>query len=786
MRSSHRDRGSPVELFRVDVHGRRLSSNEAHARALGLARWELRGVHLSQPAVPGREEEIDVISRALERVRSSGEDVVVAFRRRFGNHDRRLEAHCSPELDDDDGVTAIIVLVRETQDGGPLEAQLSDARSLIEGIANSTDDMIAAVDPEFRFLYCNDAYRREFERLWGRAPEVGKSMTEAMAPWPSEQEKAREMWARALAGESFSVISDFGPTDAARRIYELHFDPMYAEDGEHIGAAHIVRDVTEQERTRKALAEARANVSAERDRLQAVLEILPVSVFIANAEGRIVLTNRTVASIWGRAAHTTSPDLYDQDYKAWWVETGERVRSSEWAIARALERGETSIAEKIEIETAEGEHRFILNYALPILDDSARTSGAVALNVDVTDLKRAETELQLAKDEAERANAAKTEFLAHMSHEIRTPVSGIIGMVDVILSRTNDPDVHEHLGLVKDAARSLLSVLGDILDLSRIESGAVEIELAPWSVRESVRSAVIPLEQSAIRKGLAFRLEIDEAVPEVLEADGRKIEQVIRNLVSNAIKYTSEGSVRVRVETARREVDPQRDGRAGLRIVVSDTGRGIPEDQEDAIFESFVRVRKSVRDADVEGAGLGLTITRRLLTTMGGTLSFESVPGVGSTFVAELELKILDEQPPVQPRMGREETLPSLDLLVAEDNSINAMVVKMTLEDAGHHVTLARNGAEAVDRVRDRLGEGRAFDVILMDVQMPKMDGFEATAAIRSIGGEAASVPVIVLTAFAMADDEARFRAAGMDGYVTKPTDFGALSDEIRRVFARR
>lgn len=788
---------------------------------------------------------------------------------------------------------------------------------LLEAVIQGSDDMVAAEDPDFRYLYVNDAYRREFSRLWGREPEIGMSMVDAMAPWPDQQQKARELWGRAMDGESYSITTEFGPSEAERKVYQLHFYPVYDDEGRRMGAAHIFRDVTERVRTQEALrrseerfrlinlstreviwdwdletdrvhwdgtveetfglsrselgpstgdrlervhpadririeqgmdaaihgdatdwsdryrflcargvwktfldrghiarrkdgtayrmigtmqdisdaqaadaalAERSAEVAAERDRLRAVLEILPVAVFIADASGRIVLTNKTVESMWGRAPHTESPDSYRTDYRAWWADTGEPVESRDWAIARALERGETSIDEEIEIETADGERKTILNYALPIRDESGGITGAVALNVDITQIKETERELEGARDAAEAANQAKTDFLAHMSHELRTPISGIIGMVDLALRRSSDPELSDHLRMVRDSAESLSAVVGDVLDLSKVESGVLELTPREWDPAEGLEAVLAPFRLEARRKGLEYRERLSPKLPERLYVDGPKIAQVLRNLVSNALKYTEEGAVTVVVG-----IEESGPGVVTLILDVSDTGPGIAPEMRGRVFESFVRLRESVRTGGVPGTGLGLSIARRLVELLSGTITVGSGDEGGARFTVRLPCTLMTPAPGTssrstearaaapQPRAVQEEAPGPLKILLAEDNRINNLFIRTTLEDAGHQVVGVTNGTEALQALSD---EG-PFHVVLMDVQMPELDGVEATRRIRARPDATADVPIIALTAFAMNDDRTRFLEAGMDGYVTKPLDFDALYSEIRRVLRK-
>ncbi len=494
----------------------------------------------------------------------------------------------------------------------------------------------------------------------------------------------------------------------------------------------VFQDVTDSRR-----AEAEQKQSAER--LARIIERLPAGA--VHVQDGVLSVNAEVERITGYSRQELN------SLEAWFtLLNGERAPK---LIERYHQRRREGFAETVTgaIRRRDGEERIIEYRAC---EDAV---GEIWILHDVTERNALEAELVEARDRAETAARTKAQFLANMSHELRTPLTAIIGFSGLLSDHKTLPEPARHwVSRVDEASKALLAIVNDVLDFSKIEDGAVELDLEPFDLRKLASDTAALVSDQAARKQVGLDLEIHETVPAYLLGDTGRVRQVLLNLMSNAVKFTARGAVKVRIQPARDRI----------RFAVSDTGIGIPPDAVGQLFQRFVQADGSI-SRKYGGTGLGLAISKRLVEMMGGEIGVESRLGEGSTFWFALPLP---EAGPcqAQPVAAQVNQAVGVRLLLVEDAEANQELVCTLLNAVGIEVDVAGNGAEAVEAVKTK-----AYDMVLMDVHMPVLGGVEATRIIRALGGALAAIPIVALSANVLPEQVEEYRQAGMDAHLGKP-----------------
>tara|TARA_R110002072_G_scaffold166964_14_gene320384 strand:- start:2722 stop:4713 length:1992 start_codon:yes stop_codon:yes gene_type:complete len=418
--------------------------------------------------------------------------------------------------------------------------------------------------------------------------------------------------------------------------------------------------------------------------------------------------------------------------------------------------------------------KWLLNRVQPVLDDDGKLVSIVGTSQDITQQKIVQAELVDAKQKAEAAADAKTDFLSNMSHEIRTPMNAILGFTDILFKEQNlSPIGTDNLKLIKYSADNLLVIINDILDFSKIESGKVTLERINFKPQKVLDNLLSTLKMKAEEKGIKLTGEIDSDVPSSLIGDPYRINQIFINLTNNAIKFTDHGEAIIRIKLASKS-----EGKARLFFSVTDTGIGIPEDKMGSIFESFTQAQTDTTRL-FGGTGLGLPITKRLIEMLGGEIKVKSTPKVGSEFYFELDFDLAEEQTDnantALPEPSAIKDLKGAKILVAEDNAVNQMLIKQILGLWNVDLKIVGNGRLAAEAAAT--GE---HELILMDLSMPEMTGYEATAAIRALDDEIIkNIPIVALTADVFQETKDRVMSSGFNNYVTKPFKSDVLYNTI-------
>lgn len=535
--------------------------------------------------------------------------------------------------------------------------------------------------------------------------------------------------------------------------------------GDYItGYQCMVKDITEKKRIELELKESEQRRREEQFRLEAILENTTSLIFIKNLDGRYIMANRRFMEVMGvnqeMVINKTDYDFSEKEVADHYkrlddevISTRKPVESEEW------------------IYGPEG-RKNLLVIKFPLIDNKKKIFGISGIATDITDRVLYQQKLIEARKNAEEAKQMQEQFLANMSHEIRTPMNGIQGMTNLLLQTPLNDQQNEFATMIKRSVNNLLVIVNDILDFSKIKAGKITIEKNPFRIREVLQQVKAQFEHEALRKELQFTLDIDMGLPETVLGDAYRLNQVLVNLVSNAIKFTVTGAVKIKVE-----VLTQQQQKVNVRFLVADTGIGIPDERLQTIFEAFTQAGPDIA-RNYGGAGLGLAICKGLVELQQGKVVVISKPGEGSEFQVELSYEL----PAIQDKGEKDLSLLLKDkqFLVVEDNEVNQKLISYVLKKVSGKVDLAYNGRMAIELLEKPDAQ---YDLIIMDIQMPVMDGYEATEYIRNV--LQLQTPIIAMTATALKGDQERAEQVGMNDFMLKPFDFEDLYKRLIRLLIK-
>ena len=727
------------------------------------------------------------------------------------------------------------------EDAAPAHVAADEPSALPAAVLDAVPEAFLVVDAEGVVQAANAAV----ETFLGHKPEAlfGADLAEVVLP-PHARDAHRDALRDAVEA---GVDGLHGPSahrhvvcaNGRERLAEVTLRPVPGASTPLFGVC--LRDVPTAPTDEAALVAARDVAEARQRILRTIVDAVPDPIVAMDRTGHIILRNRASLRSLAHSGHEASRDL---------TVTQAGVDASltvhQWTEADAVMRSKLPVLDHEEIDATGVPW---LTTRIPVLNREGAVLGLVAISRDVTAQKAAEAKLLEDKQAAEDATRANNEFLATTSHEIRTLMNGVTGMTNLLLDTELDEDQRDFADTIRNSSNSLLTIINDILDFSKIESGMMALEDLPFSPRRTVKEAMSMVAPLAAAKGLDLAFEVDDIVPEIVVGDATRVQQVLMNLLSNALKFTETGSVNVHVGQSL----PTMGAQTTLSVAVEDTGIGIAPDRLEAVFERFTQAEASTARVH-GGTGLGLSICRRLVEQMGGALWAESVPDGGSVFrftitvgvpattgdaaaasrplpdawvarpLAEREgsapapavdLEIVPPAPapeaapapapepeaapapppaptppvaekaPAPPGramlLSTDAILPGARVLLAEDNPVNQKVTTLTLRRLGYRPDVVDDGAQAVAAIR-----GIAYDVVLMDVMMPVMDGLEATRQIRADPGQHPAPAIVALTANAMQGDRQKCLDAGCDDYLAKPVDPRLLAATIERAIRAR
>ena len=639
------------------------------------------------------------------------------------------------------------------------EEKIENQAATLGAIFDSSTHEIWSVDQEFRFTSFNQNYEEAFRRYYGFPPKIGASLQEVLNDNLSSG--IRQFWSQKYKEAFTGKFVNFQTNNldqTGKMIWrEVFVNPIFLPNGRIEELSIIANDITEKKESESA-------IIASEEKFRTIFESFQDIYFRCNIEGMITMISPSVQEVLGfesnKVLNTKVIDYADKPVQVHRI--GKRIYS-EKRIRNVEGTLKTKSGDKLQ---------FLFNIRLIYREDGNTEIEGVAR--DITPLKKTNEELVRAKDVAERSLKIKERFLANMSHEIRTPMNGIIGMIDLLASTRLDREQSEYVKTINKSSQTLLNILNDILDLSKIEAGKMDLRLEPVQLVKTIEKVYDLFSQQAHSKDNNLYYHIDDQIPEWILGDETRLIQVLSNLTSNAIKFSEDkGNINMSIRLLKK-----RGKQLVFKVSIKDSGIGITEEDQKSLFQSFHQLDNS-SSKNFGGTGLGLAISRELVKSMQGDIDVVSTPGLGSTFwftfmAEEIAVDQVETSQPDVP-FSKQFTGKQPSILLVDDNDVNRKVATSIMKKSGCKIQEAYDGFHAIEKVHST-----HFDLIFMDIQMPKMDGIKATEEIRKLKhGE--KTPIIAMTAYSMEEDRERFLKAGLDDYLAKPIKADMLIEKIKR-----
>lgn len=734
--------------------------NAPLCRMLGYSEEELLQRRAQDISHPG---DVETTLARLDELRRDPSQCLEAEKRYIHRDGHVVWARIklSPVRDASGGALYLVVHIEDITERKRTWEALQESELRFRNIADSSPTMLWVTDANGGLQFINrmllEFSGASFDQAQGRGWHVFVH--------PGDAPQYVVAFERAMRERSaFRAEARVRRADGEWRWFGSYATPRFSPGGEFLGHIGLSSDITERLKAEQELRSSEEKFRQLAENIREVFWMMPPS------GEEILYVSPAYEQIWEQSRES----LY-QNAMSWFEAVHPQDRAAaHGAFARQMQ-GEP-LESIYRIHTRSGREKWIRDRAFPIRDRDGRIIRVAGLAEEITERKRHETELILAREEADAANSAKSRFLANMSHEIRTPMNGVIGMIQLLLDTRLTVEQRQYLAVAQDSARVLLALIDDILDLSKIEAGKIVLEHVSFSLRDVVDAVVQVLRVQAGAKGLKFSARVAADIAPFLSGDAHRLRQVLTNLATNAIKFTERGEV-----TLEAQLQSLSEGRTCIHFAIRDTGIGIQPDQVARLFSAFTQADASTT-RKYGGTGLGLAISKQLVEMMGGTIGAESAAGGGSRFWFTAMFEVPQTDAPAVSSGQRRLRSPAvtglpdrcLRILVAEDNAINREVALAQLEKLGARADAVVNGAEAVAAVRSG-----GYDLVLMDCEMPEMDGFEATRTIRH--SLASSIPIIAVTADAMPADRERCLREGMNDYIAKPVDVSELKAALSK-----